>query len=126
MYTFASDNLSTPSPDRLERFKTIVRDYEISEDMSMHLRKLERFDIVVIADDSGSMLTPLCPPSSTAPSMTRWEELKQQIQIITKLATCLDSDGIDLYFLNRTGMNNVTEPEQVEALLTSLQEELLH
>ncbi|KAL0229654.1 hypothetical protein GEMRC1_013199 [Eukaryota sp. GEM-RC1] len=122
MYTYSTDIPSAPishQNDRLSRFASVVRDYEISEKMALYLRKLERFDIVVIADDSGSMLTPLTPISSTSPSQTRWDELKGQVQIITKIATCLDSDGIDLYFLNRSGLNNVTETSQIDQLFSN-------
>ncbi|KAL0221887.1 hypothetical protein RCL1_001741 [Eukaryota sp. TZLM3-RCL] len=103
-----------PVESSFERFKHLVAKYEISDKMAMYLRELENFDIVIIADDSGSMSTPLAPVSALSQPMTRWAELKQQISIISEIATCLDDDGIDLYFLNRNGKSNVTNPSELD------------
>ncbi|KAL0216166.1 hypothetical protein P9112_008350 [Eukaryota sp. TZLM1-RC] len=104
------------TPTKHERFLQIVRNFEISEQMAMYLRRLEAFDIVIIGDDSGSMNTPQVPIHSSAPSMTRWDELKSQVSVISQLATALDSDGIDIYFLNSPGMHNVNCPAHVNSL----------
>ncbi|KAL0215039.1 hypothetical protein P9112_007223 [Eukaryota sp. TZLM1-RC] len=113
---YHTEGLDAPILSPHERFLKLVRDYEISEPMAMHLRQLEGFDIVLIGDDSGSMNTPVAPTHSSAPFRTRWDELKSQVSVIAQLATTLDSDGIDVYFLNSSGMNNVTSPHQVEVL----------
>jgi hypothetical protein len=47
-------------------------------------------------------------------SKTRWEELCERVQEIVEIATCVDSDGIDLYFLNSEPVKNVTNPEMVK------------
>lgn len=84
--------------------------YELHGGAVLKLRKLERYDIVVIADDSSSMNSPAHDPTADNPFAqipTRWEELKKRVMEIVEIATCLDQDGIDLYFLNRPPVYNV-------------------
>jgi len=72
---------------------------------------------VLILDDSGSMNTPLKEqgPNANAfsKSTTRWDELKQTVGIIVDIGAVMDKDGLDLYFLNRATMLNVTSSEQL-------------
>jgi hypothetical protein len=79
------------------------------------------FDVVLILDDSGSMNTPLANQTGNAfaPQKTRWAELKQTVQIIIDIAAVLDKDGVDLYFLNRATVLNVTSSAQVEAVFAN-------
>jgi len=44
---------------------------------------------------------------------TRWDELRSIVQIIIEIATVFDSNGVDVHFLNRRPMLNVTDPRQV-------------
>lgn len=74
-----------------------------------NLKQLTNWEIIVVADDSGSMSTPL----SDNPRMTRWEELKNTMSKLIELATCLDANGVDLYFLNRGVLKNVMDVRQV-------------
>ncbi|KAJ3044286.1 hypothetical protein HDV00_002606 [Rhizophlyctis rosea] len=109
---------SQPSPitdPNLERFRNLVQQHEISLPMARKLRALEAFDIVVIADDSGSMTSPCTVPGQDpfAPRITRWDELKSVIKTVVDIGTTLDDDGIDLYFLNRPHIHNVTSADQV-------------
>lgn len=94
----------------LERF---VNKYEISMEYAIKLRQLEGFDIVVIADDSGSMSTPVKNPNTKdfKNLPTRWQEMKETLSVITELAMILDNDGIDVYFLNREPLYNVKSPD---------------
>ncbi|KAJ3296411.1 hypothetical protein HK104_001640 [Borealophlyctis nickersoniae] len=100
----------------LDRFRDLVQRNEISYKMAGKLRILEGFDIVVIVDDSGSMSTPCTQPTRDpfAPKITRWDELKQAVKIIVEIGSTLDSDGVDLYFLNRPNLRNVRHPDQID------------
>jgi len=100
----------------LERFRALAQRYEISDYFASKLRKLEGWEIVLILDDSGSMNTPLdSQPSGGAfgKSQTRWSELKQTVEIIIDIASVMDKDGLDLYFLNRATVTGVSSSAQV-------------
>lgn len=72
------------------------------EELGMHknffddLCSLNRFDIALVLDDSGSM-------GSRAGNRTRWDELREVAKIAIDVATTLDDDGIEVFFLNRGG-----------------------
>jgi len=85
--------------------------YDIFNYYHSDLKTLNKFDIVIIGDDSGSMGT-----RNKHSSKTRWDELKETIQMVIELGSMLDTDGIDLYFLNRRGAKNVTSFAQVSHL----------
>src|SRR4051812_34223468 len=51
--------------------------------------------------------------SAFAKSVTRWDELKHTASIIVDIAAVMDKDGLDIYFLNRATMLNVTASEQL-------------
>jgi hypothetical protein len=78
----------------LQRFRTICQQNEISDFFALKLRQLEGFEIVLIADDSGSMSTPLQAAASYqpghnqsvnqaafAPTFRRWDELKSCVML---------------------------------------------
>jgi len=73
------------------------------------LQSLIGWDIVLICDDSGSM-------STRTENGTRWQELKRSVELLVNLCCALDSDGIDVLFLNRRGKHNVTSMAQVADL----------
>ena len=54
----------------------IIHKYDLSSVFSERLYALSRFDTVVICDDSGSMR------NRVDDGRTRWEELKETIEII--------------------------------------------
>lgn len=122
-YESSAYSLEKNTPEaKLEKFKHLVQKHEISERMAGKLRRLEEFDIVLICDDSGSMNQPCSQPSSNhtsrepwfAPRQTRWDELRETIKVVVEIATTLDQDGVDLFFLNRLPIRNVTQPEEIE------------
>ncbi|CAF1475441.1 unnamed protein product, partial [Rotaria sordida] len=83
-------------------FEEFVRQYNINATFATKLRGLHGYEIVFICDDSGSMKAPIKPFSgSSRQQSTRWEELKKTVSIVVDLASTLDPDGVDLYFLNR-------------------------
>ena len=110
---------------RLERFKDLIRQYNINDDRAFRLRALEGFDIVMILDDSSSMRTPIIDrdqenlsPFSQLP--TRWDELKQIVSVVVDLAATVDPDGIDVYFLNRRPLLHVTDASQLNETFSYL------
>jgi hypothetical protein len=92
-----------------ERLLAVAARYEISNALTQRLRMLEQFEIVVLCDDSGSMNTPV-----EGTSGTRWDELRAIVQIVIEIGVLLDSNGVDVHFLNRAPMLNVTDPRRVE------------
>ncbi|ORY53616.1 hypothetical protein BCR33DRAFT_711003 [Rhizoclosmatium globosum] len=109
-YTTEATPPTSNEDARLAAFADLVARHEISRLMAMKLRRLEAYDIAVIADDSGSMNTPSTQGQTDpfARSKTRWDELKSTLAIVTDIAATLDEDGIDVYFLNRPPVRNVT------------------
>ena len=100
---------------KLEKLRAIAQQYEINPVIVQKLRQLEDFDICLVLDDSGSMASVLKanPADPYAKAMTRWDEMKQSAVIITEVASCLDSDGVDVYFLNRPPIRGVTSANQI-------------
>ena len=120
----ASASASIPPPvsyDQylMNRFREIAGRYEIRPDFCAKLRQLEDYDIVIIADDSGSMNTRVQPggggagagaAGAFAPSKTRWNELCEFCSIVSEIGSVMDKDGIDIYFLNRPPALHVRSP----------------
>lgn len=44
---------------------------------------------------------------------TRWDELRTIVQIIIEIGTVFDANGVDVHFLNRPAVSNVTDARQV-------------
>ncbi|CAF5028802.1 unnamed protein product, partial [Rotaria sp. Silwood1] len=84
----------------MAKFQQFIRRYEINTTFASKLRSLDGYEIVFICDDSGDV----SGPYKKAP--TRWDELKQTVSIVVDLASTLDPDGVDVYFLNREPLYN--------------------
>ena len=100
--------------------------YDISDVNLNCLKQIENFEIVVICDDSYSMR---CPATNATPFScmrytkdSRWEELKKIVSIVIDIATIFDKDGIDIYFLNREPLFNVTKKEELNKTFDILPE----
>jgi hypothetical protein len=121
--TYSAPTNLAPSNTKIERltkFDSLVRKYEINPQYAIKLRQLEGFEIVVICDDSGSMNTPVSNPT-TKDHMnlpTRWDELKSTVKTIVEIAGTLDRTGVDVYFLNRVGVKNITDFAMLEPYFT--------
>eukprot|EP00413_Alexandrium_margalefii_P006217 CAMPEP_0204524308 /NCGR_PEP_ID=MMETSP0661-20131031/7310_1 /ASSEMBLY_ACC=CAM_ASM_000606 /TAXON_ID=109239 /ORGANISM="Alexandrium margalefi, Strain AMGDE01CS-322" /LENGTH=289 /DNA_ID=CAMNT_0051530059 /DNA_START=43 /DNA_END=912 /DNA_ORIENTATION=- len=75
------------------------------------LEKLAAWDIVIVVDDSGSMSRKAVPREKRRPGVeypTRWDELRQTLDSLIGIAMILDSDGVDLHFLNMGSLQGVT------------------
>lgn len=94
----------TPDDPRWSRLQPITQRYEISQAAAARIRILENCEVVILVDDSGSMNMPL-----QGSSETRWDEMRRLVTIISELAVVMDSNGVDIYFLNRPPVLNVTD-----------------
>lgn len=98
------------SQSRMKLYKTL-KDSQIHANFFEDLLTLNRFDIVLVLDDSTSMDNRL-----KSSSHTRWDQLKSMVRIAVEIGTCLDDDGVDLIFLNRAGMDKVNSWDKVQRL----------
>ena len=104
----------------MQKLQGMAAHYEIRQDWVVKLRQLENFKVVVVADDSGSMASVVTSGAATAanpyaPQRTRWDELKESMGIIVDLATCMEKEGVDVFFLNRPPIFKVTCASQLAA-----------
>lgn len=110
----------TPA-DKMERLAAILDMFEITIAEANDLVVLADYEIVIIADDSGSMQMASLPPAERKlgmPIPTRWDELKQTCALLVELGNCFDESGLDIFFLNRPALKEVksqTDPAFVEA-----------
>jgi len=79
----------------------ILQEHDVSLAKPNEFLVLQRYDIVLILDDSSSMNT-------KSGCTTRWGELRHTCALIVDIASSLDQDGIDVYFLNSGKISNVT------------------
>mmetsp|Transcript_135579 Transcript_135579/g.377582 ORF Transcript_135579/g.377582 Transcript_135579/m.377582 type:complete len:260 (+) Transcript_135579:59-838(+) len=86
-------------PD-LKTLKAVLIRYGITICDAEDLFVLKDYDIAIIADDSGSM-------RSRIGSVSRWDELKDTVSQIVDIATCFDTDGVDVHFLNQGTVKGV-------------------
>ena len=100
---------------RQEKLEDLYSTYEINNMFADKLKKLEKFKIIVIADDSGSMNTPI----SKKENITRWYRLKQSLYIIVDIAAACAKFGCDVYFLNRDPVMNVLNKDYLHESFAS-------
>merc|ERR1719316_2196798 len=96
--------------DKMERLSRLLDQFEITIAEANDLVVLADYEIVVIADDSGSMSMASQPPSERklgAPIPTRWDELKETCSLLVELGACFDESGLDIFFLNRPPLREV-------------------
>lgn len=98
---------------KLAKLTAVLDRFEISIAEANDLVALEDYEIVIIADDSGSMKRAAAPPERRqlgTPSASRWDELQETVALIVELGCCFDASGVDIFFLNRAPVKNVTGP----------------
>lgn len=107
-----------------QRLKNFCEKYEIADQQEKDLMSLKPYDIHFIIDDSGSMSEPLQSHSlnNHDKTITRWDELKHTSKMIIELASCIDEDGVDIHFLNRSFMNKQNETTKTCNNITSFDE----
>ena len=103
---------------RLNRLREVAGRFEIRPDYVVKLRQLEGYEIVLLCDDSGSMGALIDQKINTSDpfrrNMTRWDELRQYVTIVTDVAATLDANGLDIYFLNRPPITGVSSAQQIQ------------
>lgn len=110
--------MRTLSGKRLEQLQHVAKQLQLASGAINNLGQLSSYDIVLIVNDASSMNNPAHEGNTDSDGvpMTRWDELRTRVEQILDVAICLDSDGIDIYFLNRPSAFNVTNKEHVLAL----------
>mmetsp|Transcript_30019 Transcript_30019/g.45234 ORF Transcript_30019/g.45234 Transcript_30019/m.45234 type:complete len:317 (+) Transcript_30019:51-1001(+) len=102
---FPAASAPPPGPDgSMQRLQEILDRFEVTIAQANELVLLEDYDIMIVADDSGSMTGAAAPAHMRTlgtPSKTRWDELKETIASIVDIAVCFQRDGVDINFLNR-------------------------
>jgi len=115
-----------PGPQRsvVARMEKVLKRFEVTVAKADELTVIEGHQMVIIADDSGSMANPSVPPAKRKPgvdSSTRWDELRATISSIVDVTACFDSSGVDVFFLNReavAGVKDSSDPRLVQAFET--------
>lgn len=90
---------SAPAPVKDDsRKKQLIENFsqhfELPSELANRIGILEKYDLVVLCDDSGSMNTPIHGTTTN-----RWDELRQMLSIIIDVYAAFDSNGVDVYFL---------------------------
>lgn len=104
----ASDNV-VALEEQLElenKAEAFCQKYRVNTNFVPHLQKLQHYKIVLIADDSGSM--GLSSDARIEGVVTRWDELKLMCNLLVELYSAFNDDGVDIHFLNRNSVLNVT------------------
>eukprot|EP00754_Rhynchopus_humris_P043333 Rhum_TRINITY_DN3157_c0_g1::Rhum_TRINITY_DN3157_c0_g1_i1::g.9811::m.9811 len=96
----APAGVSAADAERISRLTEVLNKHEITIADADDLGSLEGYEVVVIADDSGSMSL------HTADRRSRWAELGETVTTILEVATCV-VDSADVFFLNRAAVFDV-------------------
>ncbi|CAF0967654.1 unnamed protein product [Rotaria sp. Silwood1] len=111
----SNQNYAQSQQERIPKFDEFINRYEINPSFAEKLYGLRGCEIVFICDDSGSMSAPVGEVTNPREKQrTRWDELKQTVSIVVDLASVLDPDGVDVYFLNREPMLHVRSGSELE------------
>ena len=100
------------SQESQENITSLSIKYELSERSRDDLGHLNRFRVKIIADDSSSMRE----KSDEKGCLTRFQELKQGVELIRDIIVCVTKKPIDIYFLNRESKENVMISDDVDTL----------
>lgn len=103
--------MTNNSAQDLTRFDLLVKQRELNQTVADQLKNvLSTCEIVLLCDDSDSMNNPIAEEGTDpfAPKKsTRWLELKKLAAVIIEFVTAINSNGLDIYFLNREKICNV-------------------
>jgi hypothetical protein len=100
------------APADLTRFHQLVKQNELRPHVANQLYDvLASCEIVMLCDDSDSMNKAIAEEGTDPFALkrsTRWQELKKLAAIIIDFVTAINPNGLDIYFLNRPAIRNVT------------------
>mmetsp|Transcript_37904 Transcript_37904/g.108695 ORF Transcript_37904/g.108695 Transcript_37904/m.108695 type:complete len:241 (-) Transcript_37904:3-725(-) len=94
----------------MARLEAVLQRFEITIAQANDLVVLSDYQILVIADDSSSMLNNALPMHMRVrgqPTRRRWDELRETLAEVVEIASCFDQNGIDIHFLNRAPITHV-------------------
>ena len=102
-----------------ERTAQMQRELDLEQEIVTDLLSIAGADIVVVADDSGSMACVANPGNYSNP-MTRWDELRETLIKLAHMLLVVDhTDGFNVQFLNDPAWHELHTKQQVEALFTN-------
>ncbi|CEO96517.1 VWFA domain-containing protein [Plasmodiophora brassicae] len=104
------------SCDRTEKlavFESWAEELGIRSNFRSAMYALGGFEIIVLCDDSESMLSKDVV-DDMGNKMTRWDELRDTVKLIVDFGALFDDNGIDVYFLNRPTLPGVTCASDLE------------
>lgn len=110
------------SPEGITHLNNLLQRFEITIADAPDLACLTEYDIVVIADDSGSMNLPAGGRAGAGPRQhraTRWSELQDTLGTVIDIASVFHPSGIDIHFLNRppvTAISSQRDPRFLDAM----------
>jgi len=110
----------SPPPDPHPRFTQLVKQHELKPETARQLYEiLNKCEIVMLCDDSGSMQSTIVEPISQK-STSRWMELKRLAAVVIEYVTAVNPDGLDLYFLNRGVVKGVKSTAGLQDVFAEL------
>ena len=92
-------------------FLAVCAKYRIHPEMAQKLLTLNKFEIVVVIDDSGSMNTPI-----EGKQCSRWDELREIVKIVVEIGIIFDTNGVDVHFLNSPETLKIKNPQEVDRI----------
>ena len=120
-----------PPPDYpadMTAFNSLVRRYELSPLVSSQLLEVLRHrEIVLLCDDSSSMLNTVVEEGNdpfASNNSTRWQLLKRIAASIIDFVASTTHHGLDLYFLKRPTVRNVTSAQGLQAVFQQPPDEM--
>jgi hypothetical protein len=96
-------------PHILQQLDQLAQSWSISRIFKERMPLLYGREFVFLFDDSGSMRN-----TDRGYPVSRWMELKQFAAQAIALSSAFDSDGVDVYFLNRPTVSGVRHVSQLE------------
>lgn len=108
--TASEEDLLAPPQANLDDLQKVLDNFDITIAEANDLVILEDYEIVVIADDSGSMQRSATPAEQRQlgqKTKSRWEEMRDTLGFLVDLGACFDKSGLDIFFLNRPELKRV-------------------
>lgn len=93
-----------------KKLRAVLERYRVTIVDAHDVVALQDYQVVVIADDSGSMILPAAPEKHLEPGMamtTRWDEMREVLSLLVAILGCFDGPGLDIHFLNRGKLSGV-------------------
>src|SRR5437868_10938141 len=91
----------------INKYKSVGEKYNINTEFLSKLEYLEGKDVVLILDDSGSMMAGDGVSYDSQFSTSRWNEMFANLNIMMDIISIACPKGIDIHFLNRKSILKV-------------------